>query len=716
SIVHDIFGKIHTLKGETGFANLPNLNRFFHHLETLLDRLRKGSLEADRSVIDLLLKVSDELKYNFGLFSSDFDKAYAEDFSTMIEEVEKKISSCKEKEDVEKNNSRENEKLKDKNKEEQPVERIEMNTIEDKSIYIDFISESNEHLDSIEEKVLEFENEPENMSILNEIFRPLHTIKGVSGFLSLNHINKLSHTAENYLDAARQQKVIIEKDGIDLILEVVDVLRKLITLCEIQLKGDSFEDSEYPEVAGITEKVGAFLKGENDTYVSDKQAESIVRKKEDSSSVPVARKSQPVKEIANIKVDIGKLDNLIDMVGELVISESMISQNTTVVSESDRQLSKNVLHLNKIVRDIQYVAMSLRMVPVKPTFQKMGRLVRDLANKSGKKVNLQILGAETELDKNVIEQINDPLVHMIRNSVDHGIESTEEREKIGKSSEGTVTLNAFHEGGNIIIQIRDDGKGLNVTKIRQKAIDREIISESDELNDTEMFNLIFEPGFSTADKITDVSGRGVGMDVVKRNIQKLGGNVRIESKENQGSVFSISLPLTMAIMDGMIIRLGTQRYLIPILSIVQSVRPKENDVATVQGKGEMLRFRGEMIRLIRLSGLFGEKSDFHDPEKAIIVIVEHNGRHYGLMVDEILGQQQAVIKSLEGDFGKTSGASGCAILGDGRVGLILDIKEIADLAKKVDLSGALEESGADREVNKNSDDKNEKLKIEEEVS
>jgi len=323
--------------------------------------------------------------------------------------------------------------------------------------------------------------------------------------------------------------------------------------------------------------------------------------------------------------------------------------------------------------------MSLRMVPVKQTFQKMARLIRDLSMKSRKKVDLVITGAETELDKNVVEQINDPLVHMIRNAVDHGIETPEERIAAGKAATGCVRLNAFHQGGNIVLEVKDDGKGLDREAVRSKAIEKGLIDAKMKLDDQELFGLIFLPGFSTAKVVTDVSGRGVGMDVVKKNIEKLGGTVAIGSEPGKGSMFTVRLPLTMAILDGMILKVGNERYLLPVIAIKESIKPAQRDITTIQNKGEVVNVRGTLIPLIRLYQLFGETPAVFEPWNAIIIIIENAGKPYGIMVDTIVGQQQVVIKSLKGDFRNVKGISGCSILGDGRVGLILDVKGLVDI-------------------------------------
>jgi two-component system chemotaxis sensor kinase CheA len=315
--------------------------------------------------------------------------------------------------------------------------------------------------------------------------------------------------------------------------------------------------------------------------------------------------------------------------------------------------------------------MAMRMVPIGQTFQKMRRLVRDVAKKAGKQVELTITGEETELDKNVIQQISDPLVHMVRNAVDHGVESPEDRRRAGKPDAGQVLLNAFHQGDSIVIEVRDDGKGLDPERLRTKGIERGLIGPDDQLTRQQIFALILQPGFSTAEKVTDISGRGVGMDVVKRNVEQLRGKIDIESEPGRGSTFYIRLPLTLAIIDGMLVRVGRERMIIPTILIEQSLRPEPRQITTVQKRGAMLQVRGELCPLIQLGPLFGY-SEPVDPCENLVVIVQCEAQKIALVLDELIGQQQVVIKTLGQRFKKVEGVSGAAILGDGRVGLILE--------------------------------------------
>ncbi|MDR4498675.1 MAG: chemotaxis protein CheW [Candidatus Scalindua sp.] len=379
-----------------------------------------------------------------------------------------------------------------------------------------------------------------------------------------------------------------------------------------------------------------------------------------------------------VKVDTNKLDNLFDLVGELVIANTLISGDMKSIGNKGNGASKNLSHLSKITKDIQDQVMSMRMVSLKQTFQKMTRLVRDVAMHANRKVKLIISGEDTELDKNVIEEISDPLVHILRNSVDHGIESPESRIACNKPIEGTVKLSAYHKGGNIIIEIEDDGKGLQRDKILRKAVDKGIIKEQSALSDHQIINLIFSPGLSTAEKVTNISGRGVGMDVVKKNIEKLRGKVEVTSREGKGSTFTIKLPLTLAIIDGIVVNVGNTKYIIPTVNIEESLRPKKEEICTIKNQGEVVNMRGKLFPLVRLHKIYNIETTKTDPWEAIVVVVESEDGKFSILVDELVGQQQVVIKSLGDKFKGIKGISGGAILGDGKVGLILDISGIRE--------------------------------------
>lgn len=388
---------------------------------------------------------------------------------------------------------------------------------------------------------------------------------------------------------------------------------------------------------------------------------------------PVAKSA----ENETVRVDRQRLDELINQIGELVIGASMVEQELQSIA-GGRGL-ESMSALGKIVRDLQEMSLGLRMVPIAATFQKMNRVIRDVAKKVGKQIAFVTEGDDTELDKSVVDQISDPLVHMVRNAADHGIETPEERLASGKPAEGRVTLRAYQQGGNIYIELTDDGKGLNRRRILEKGIERGLVSPDANLSDAEICNLIFQPGFSTANEVTDVSGRGVGMDVVRRNVEALQGSVSVKSVEGHGSTITVRLPLTLAILDGLLVRLSKEVFVIPLLSVIESICIRTNEIRRIVGVGEVITLRGEVVPLLRLHRLLNIASETTQDEQGLLVIVEDQGRRLALKVDELLGQQQVVIKNLETNFRKVPGVAGATILGDGRVALIMDVYGISNL-------------------------------------
>lgn len=411
----------------------------------------------------------------------------------------------------------------------------------------------------------------------------------------------------------------------------------------------------------------------------------------EQSSAQKIDKPRPVKAITedvprtssgttSIRVDIDKVDRLVNMVGELVITEAMLkAQTRDFPVEKFAGLMRGVDELSQHTRELQEAVMSVRMQQVKTVFSRMPRIVRDLSTQLGKDIHLEISGENTEVDKTVIEQLGDPLTHMIRNSCDHGIERPEARVAKGKPAQGTIRLSAEHRGGRIVIEIKDDGAGINREKVLAKAREKGLIAADVTPSNEEIDHIVFMAGFSTAEQVTNVSGRGVGMDVVKRNIEGMGGLVKVTNDPGKGSCFTISLPLTLAILDGMIVRVGAENYIIPITNIIETMRPKPEEVKRVEGHSDVINVRGEFISVAYLHRIFGIQDAQHDPSKALVVLVESNQQKMGLVVDELIGQQQVVIKSLEENSDPVKGISGATILGDGRVSLILEINDLAKL-------------------------------------
>jgi two-component system chemotaxis sensor kinase CheA len=377
----------------------------------------------------------------------------------------------------------------------------------------------------------------------------------------------------------------------------------------------------------------------------------------------------------SIRVSVEKIDELMNTVGELVITQAMLSQlGSQMEGSTAEELRAGLAQLERNMRELQESVMRVRMLPISFVFSRFPRMVRDLAQRLGKQIELKMTGEQTELDKTVMEKIGDPLVHLVRNSVDHGIEkSPEARVAVGKSPVGTVHLDACHRGGNIAVEVSDDGGGLDKDRILEKARSRGLIGPNDTLTDEQIYELIFMPGFSTAEKTTDVSGRGVGMDVVRRNVKELGGKIEIRSERGKGSRFIITLPLTLAIVDGQSVAVGTETYIVPLISIVESLQLKPSSVSRLSGRGEVFSFRGDYLPIVRLHELFGVEPKAQELHDGLVVVAEGDGRRVGLFVDDLLGQQQVVIKSLEANYGSVEGVSGATILGDGSVALILDL-------------------------------------------
>ena len=535
----------------------------------------------------------------------------------------------------------------------------------------EFISEAAGHIEAAEAELLKLEKNPDDAEAVNAVFRSFHTIKGVAGFMNLKQIGALAHASESLLDLARNGKLRLSGPYADIVLQAADQMRGLIRSLDEAVRGNT-PIPRSPELPDLIQRLKAAANGQlaapaTAAVVTTERRQSNDRRHTDASE-------------SSVKVSTARLDSLINTVGELVIAESMVRQNLGLVIAGDHRLQRNLGQLGKLTRELQDLSMAMRMVPIGGVFQKMTRLVRDVSQKADKEVELVIVGAETELDRNVVDAIGDPLVHMVRNSIDHGIEKPDDRERAGKPRAGRVELKAEHKAGGIVIQITDDGKGLNKARILKKATEAGIVREGQDIAEQDIFRLIFHAGLSTAEKVTDISGRGVGMDVVKRNIEDLRGRIEISSVEGKGTVFTIRLPLTLAVIDGLLVRVGTEKYILPITSVEQSLRPTATQISTVHDRGELCMVRGNCMPLLRLGRLFNTQHTHQNPTDALVVIVRDNDRQCCLLIDELLGQQQVVIKSLGDGVGNVRGVSGGAILGDGNVCLILDVPGIIDLA------------------------------------
>ncbi len=717
--------RIHTMKGEAGVVGLDDLQEVCHKLEDFMEST--GDLTEK---VDIFLQVKDwiaravEAYSEFRKFPKDeiwpvltagLDSSGETAGEPAVKSEKAEIGSSEKSDEDDSTQSAEA-------SEQEDAEKVKSVSRDDETILMigDFLQESDEGLNQADLILMQVEADGPDPEKVNGLFRVFHSIKGVAGFLELADISSLAHTTETLLNNVRRGSLELAGTNLDLVFDSVEMMRGMLDKVRnateqstsiqpteeleehlVRLNA-AIEGEEIPEKDEIKAEAGDRLgevlvasgrvkREDVDSALIDQVgsgkpigeqlvSKGVVKPKEVAKAIRAQNKAQAQAKIKEtVKVDLEKVDDLVEMIGELVIVESMVA-NLPEIARIVNPAARNYLgQLTKITRDLQIVGMGMRMVPVRGVFQKMARMVRDLSRKGGKKINFVQSGEGTEMDRSMVEQISDPLVHMIRNSVDHGIESVEDRLKAGKSETGVIHLSAYHEGGSIVIEIADDGKGLDREAILAKAIKNQLIKENDNLSEGEIFNLIFAPGFSTAKKVTEISGRGVGMDVVRRNIEAMRGRVIISSKAGKGSTFKLTLPLTLAIIDGMLVSSGDERYIIPTLSIIESIKPDASMLSTYGGKGELINVRGEILQLVRLDRLFNISGAKQEPTDALVVILESYGKKIGLLVDDVLTQQQVVIKSLGEGMQQMKFVSGAAILSDGRVGLILNVEEIGSI-------------------------------------
>lgn len=576
-----------------------------------------------------------------------------------------------------------------------------------------FLEEAAQLLADAEQSFLSLESNPDDAALLDKIFRLAHNFKGSAKAVGFEAMGAFAHVFESFLLKVKNGEVKKTSGVISLLLRcndhlnssvqalqadmsaVVDSSALLVDL-EAGLKGQISEpasatapaEAVQPAEETISpEEVGTLLAAETDLHLEAAASPAAEEPKivvpapaPVHAPAPAAPAGPKAAVDESIRVSLSRLERLINIVGEMVILQTVLREQ---VFSSDPTLLRRTAHqLGKVTKEVQDISMSLRMVPVKQTFQKMQRIVRDTATILGKKVHLHLQGEETELDKTVLEAISDPLVHLIRNAVDHGIESGEKRRASGKPEEGNVHLSAFHESGKLVIEIRDDGGGINGPVLLQKAKEKGVLPANAVLSEKECVHLIFHPGFSTKQEVTEVSGRGVGMDVVRTNIETLQGEIQIQTEVGKGTTFRVLLPLTLAIIDGMVVRCGNERFVIPLAQVHESMRPVEGSIQFNVGIGEVLVLRGECIPVIRLANVLGRKSS-REVTDSIAIVVRSTGRPHAILVDDIVGQYQIVIKKLGQELGKLKIFSGSAVLGDGRPAFILDPPELAKIAAPI---------------------------------
>jgi two-component system, chemotaxis family, sensor kinase CheA len=524
-----------------------------------------------------------------------------------------------------------------------------------------FHDETQELLAQMEQFLLSLENRPGDRELISSIFRVAHTLKGNASLLEFKAVTQALHSLEDLLDLARNGTVQITSELINLLLQSVDVARQIAK----RLAGG--DDSLSPEHQEFFARLAAIAKASSDpppAIASDAATSS-------GSSATLAG----AKGTSSLRVDVGRLDRMLNLTVEFAIEQGRMRrllQEQDSIAGGTREALYTHANLETLFLELQELVMKIRMVPVGPTFHRFARSVRDMARKSGKIARMLVVGEDVEVDTTILEQIHDPLMHMIRNSIDHGLESPAIRRAAGKDPSGKIVLEAFHDSGNIVVRISDDGAGLDTAKIAQHAKNRGFVHDVSRLSESDIQSLIFQPGFSTADKVSELSGRGVGLDVVRRNVNALSGTLHIESVKDQGTTFTIRLPLTLAIIDGFAIKVDTETYVVPLAAVKECLElPSEShDCET----GGVINLRGEALPFLRLRDLFGAGRSA--PLRERILVVEHQGGRAGLAADELLGEQQAVIKPLGRLFHGTPGVSGSTILGDGRVALILDVPAI----------------------------------------
>lgn len=655
-VINTIFRAAHSIKGGSGTFGFNQVAEFTHVVETLLDEVRSGDRAMNQSIMDLLLVSVDCIRSLLQDLQAgdDPDLTQATDLKSQFEAILNGESAS-------------SESVGEVNSEDNTAEPI-ANEGGGKGYKIHFVPE---------ETLLQTGNEPTRM------FRQLAEVSDDCIEVSANLERLPSLTAMNpehcYLAWDITINKAIDRSEIDEVFEwVIDEAEVVIT--EFDLSGSTIEEQASEQIEEpIAQAVSSEVESIAPEPAADKAPVENTAEKEPAKAKAKAKASTP--ESSSIRVSIDKVDSLINMVGELVITQSMLGQlgqNFDITRV--QRLQEGLAQLEHNTRELQESVMKIRMMPISFVFSRFPRLVRDVSRTLDKKIDLVLSGENTELDKTVMEKIGDPMVHLIRNSIDHGIEMPDVRIAAGKPETGTVELNAFHQSGNIVIEIKDDGAGLNKERIQQKAIENGLIDESTTLADEQIFDLIFQPGFSTADAVSDLSGRGVGMDVVRRNIASLNGSIEVSSETGKGSRFVIRLPLTLAILDGQLVKVGEEIFIFPLVSIVESIQMDDTAINNVGGHSDVLQLRDEYVPIVQLHEIFSVNKDEPPADDNIVVVVETDGEKVGVVVDELLGQQQVVIKSLEENFKKVEGISGATILGDGTVALIVDVSGLSKMS------------------------------------
>lgn len=701
-----IFRCFHSFKGTASFIDLAHTAGLAHSAESLLDLYRRGA-EIEPSHVDLVCKALDTFREILDLIEVDFsDQGKAEECATLAAALDAVVASIKAGGGVRaisRGSTKDDETSTTAPTTQVPVvgappstgktmaaQRLQSGEDEldffketdpepltaalPEDFLIKFVTESDEHLIKVEEVLVAMERGEVSDEQLADAFRAMHSFKGNCGICGYADMEALTHKAETLMGDFRDKKRVPNEHSTSFMLETLDVLRSALSTLP---RGDA----KIPTLAALLQRMdglelatptGAAMA--NIKEPSETQSELELRP--EAKTEPKNEHGGAPKNGGSIRVDTVKLDDLMNLVGELIIAETTVTKNPDLEGHEFENFQKAALNLNRITRALQDITMAVRMVPIASTFRKMVRLVRDVSTKQKKRVELMISGEETEVDKTVVETIADPLVHLVRNSIDHGLEGPEERMGVSKEPVGKVWLDAKHQGGEVWITIRDDGRGLNPERILKKAIEKGIADPVQRYSEREIFEFIFAPGFSTAPQITEISGRGVGMDVVRRNIEAVNGRVDVTSELGAGATFTLRIPLTLAIIEGMLVRVGGSYYTIPLLAIRESVKAQGVDITTLSDGCELLKLRRRHYPIIRLSQVHGVRAGVASALDGILVIVESGERLACILVDEVVGQRQTVIKPLPEYLKRVRGLAGCSILHNGEISLILDVEGV----------------------------------------
>ncbi|MDP3265449.1 MAG: chemotaxis protein CheA [Sulfuricurvum sp.] len=653
-LLNEIFRGVHTLKGNANAFGFTRLGEFVHHFEDVLDHYRSTKEDVEEHLLELFVESVDIIK-EVMICELDALPDLPNGYPDCLKSIKNLIASKK------------NGSL---------LPTIEETQEVFGDLASEFAFESPRGTEEAVEKSIQFHRAMQEDGLnLYKIELTLDADcykRGFDHLLFLNLLGEKAKSLESFFDMEDVSTLDTFSSDVNSIKKVHVIVLTPQTEEEVAENFEYLFDNEY-----------------HITLIAPVVAQAAIEKKEvieetiETLKKPKAEERRGTERVttgSTIRIDTFKLDELFDSVGELVIAQNFIAQNEQIRAIEDESIKRAIETLSKITKKIQDRVMSLRMVAIRDTFDKMKRVVRDTSKKTGKELHLNVQGEETEIDKTMIDSLSDPLIHIIRNAIDHGLESdAAERLSVGKKVEGTITLRAYHKSGSIVISVSDDGRGINKEKVLQKAIERGVITGDENLTDSQIFGLIMQPGFSTADTISDLSGRGVGLDVVKTSIEKLRGKVEIDSKEGVGTTFSMVLPLTLAIIDGMLVQTAGEIYIIPTLSVVESFRPNREIVNIIKGQGEFVSMRGQHIPVIRLSDVFDLTTDRIPPWEGILVCVETEAGRIAIMVDELIGRQQVVIKPLGKSLAKLKEITGGAILGSGDIALILNVDELRPL-------------------------------------